>query len=139
MNTLKNALLRLPVIIGYMALSLLIVSCSGDDDATAKPYDHAHTNTTDMAKHPFEHEFAKQCVARETANSVNKAMDSQRFAEPCLCIATYLMQDLTAVEAEKFLNEKKHAQSLRIKYETAAYNCLQRKQPAESPKIFETR
>lgn len=147
MNTSNKAFHRLLIVIGYMTLSMLLVSCSNDDVETVnqdnvaikKPYDHDHEITTDMEKHQFEHKFAKQCVAREITNSVNKEMDRERFAEPCLCIATYVMEDLTAVEAEKYLYEKKHPQSLRIKYETAAYNCLQTKQPAKSPKIFEHR
>jgi len=35
------------------------------------------------------------------------------------------MKDLTAIEAEKYLTEHENAQSLRIKYENAAYHCLQ--------------
>lgn len=137
MKTLIKALQSLPTIIGYMLLSIVLVSCSGDDQTINSSannkisdghYDHIHDSLTNMDKHPFEHEFSRQCIARETANSVNKEYDEKRFAEPCLCIAMYLMKDLTAVESEKFLLEKKHTQSLRIRYETAAYNCLQKQQ-----------
>ena len=134
---MKTLMQSLPAVIGYMLLSIALVSCSGDDETISSSgkqktiiehYDHIHDSLVNMDKHPFEHEFARQCIVRETADSVNKAYDSKRFAEPCLCIAVYLMKDLTAVESEKFLHEKKHTQSLRIRYETAAYNCLQKQQ-----------
>ena len=39
------------------------------------------------------------------------------------------MKDLTGEEAEKFLAEHENPQSLRIKYENAAYHCLQQNTP----------
>jgi hypothetical protein len=64
---------------------------------------------TDIQKHVFEHEFAAECVDREVKNSINKDNDRKRFAKPCMCIATFMMKDLTAIEAEKFLKEKRAA------------------------------
>jgi hypothetical protein len=43
------------------------------------------------------------------------------------------MKDLTAQEAEKFLTEHENPQSLRIKYENAAYHCLQENAPPKEP------
>jgi hypothetical protein len=101
------------------------------------PFDHSHgAEVTDLIKHKFEHDFAEQCVEREVKNSINKGNDRKRFAKPCLCIATFMMKDLTAVEAEKFLKEHKNTQSLRIRFENAAYHCLQEKKQPKSPQIF---
>ena len=54
----------------------------------------------------------------------------------CECIATYMMKDLTAQEAEKFIKEREHPQSLRIKFEAAAYQCLQENTKPAGPKMF---
>ncbi|WP_305909305.1 hypothetical protein Q9L42_006120 [Methylomarinum sp. Ch1-1] len=105
--------------------------------AEHNPFDHSHgADVTDLVKHKFEHDFAEQCVEREIKNSVNKTEDRKRYAKPCLCIATYMMKDLTAVEAEKFLQEHKDTQSLRIRFENAAYHCLQQKSQPKSPQLF---
>jgi len=125
-------------------LAVLLAACSDDKPKTSvakkaehNPFDHSHgAEVTDLVKHKFEHQFADQCVDRETKNSVNKAMDRKRYAKPCMCIATYMMKDLTAVEAEKFLKEHKNTQSLRIRFENAAYHCLQEKSHPKGPKLF---
>ncbi len=115
---------------------LALVSCSDD-----KPkFDHSHGDeVTNLEKHQFEHAFAKQCVERETRNSVNKELDKKRYTEPCLCIAAYMMKDLTNQEAEKFLEEKKSTRSLQIRFDNAAYNCVQRRQNQNAPTIFNKR
>lgn len=140
--------ISLTSLVGLVAL-FLIAGCSDDkssksvesaSEAKTKPhvsFDHAHGNeVTDLVKHQFEHEFADQCVEREVKNSVNKELDRKRFAEPCMCIATYLLKDLTAKEAELFIKENKNTQSLRIKFESAAYHCLQEKAQPKGPKLF---
>jgi hypothetical protein len=87
-------------------------------------------------KQKFEHDFAAQCVDRELNNSANKIADAERLTKSCECITAYIAKDLTDEEAEKFNSEHEHPQSLRIKFEAAAYECLQEKtQPAE-PKLF---
>jgi hypothetical protein len=53
-----------------------------------------------------------------------------------MCIARRIMKDLTAVEAEKFLVEKKSTQSLKMSFDEAAYFCLQIKAKPKSPVIF---
>lgn len=133
-----------------MVIALSVTGCSDNDEKVAaekavvktaehnpNPFDHSHdVQVTDIQKHKFEHDFATQCVQRELKNSVNKDMDEDRYNEPCMCIATYLMKNLTAEEAEKFIDEHKNAQSLVIKYENAAYHCLQEKVQLKGPHLF---
>ncbi|MGR9086840.1 MAG: hypothetical protein ACU841_07180 [Gammaproteobacteria bacterium] len=131
-----------------IVFALAITGCSDEQKSTTRqntviakpehnPFDHTHdVKVTDVQKHKFEHDFAQQCVQRELEKSVNKAEDEARWKEPCMCIATYLMKDLTAEEAGKFIHEHKNTQSLVIKYESAAYHCLQAKTQAKSPKLF---
>ncbi|MCK5353723.1 MAG: hypothetical protein KAJ63_01285 [Methyloprofundus sp.] len=123
-------------------LALVLNGCSDDEPKQQakkvhNPWDHTHDSVvTDVQKHVFEHDFAEQCVERETKNSINKDNDRKRFTKPCMCIATFMMKDLTAVEAEKFLKENKSTQSLRIRFENAAYHCLQNKEQPKSPQLF---
>ncbi|WP_340120957.1 hypothetical protein [Methylobacter svalbardensis] len=128
-----------------MAIALSITGCSDDKEKTVaakpatvaavhNPFDHSHdTPVTDIQKHKFEHDFAKQCVQRELKNSDNKEADAAQYTQPCMCIAKFLMKDLTAEEAEKFIGEHKNAQSLVIKYENAAYHCLQQNAHPKGP------
>ncbi len=123
-------------------------ACSDDKQATGnqpttqstvRKFDHAHgAEVTDLVKHEFEHDFAEQCVERELRNSINKEQDRQRFGKSCMCIATYMMKDLTAKEAEKFVKQHKNTQSLRIRFENAAFHCLQaqKKSQPRAPVIF---
>lgn len=126
---------------------LLTAACSDDKPATEKkmqtdgvhnePISHTLLNSTASSsdKQKFENEFAKQCVARELKNSNNPDVEEPRVAKACECIATFMMKDLTAIEAEKFLTEHQGSQSLTIKYENAAYHCLQQKAP-QPPHLF---
>ncbi|EGW23072.1 MULTISPECIES: hypothetical protein [Methylobacter] len=128
-----------------MVIALAVTGCSDDEQKTAaakpaaanvvhNPFDHSHDGeVTDIQKHKFEHDFASQCVDRELKNSTNKEFDKVRYATPCMCIAKFLMKDLTAEEAEKFIGEHKNAQSLVIKYENAAYHCLQQNAHPKGP------
>ncbi len=90
----------------------------------------------DSQKQKFEHDFAAQCVERELNNSANKIDDADRITKTCECISTYIMKDLTDEEAEKFNKEHEHPQSLRIKFEAGAYECLQGKVEPAGPKLF---
>ncbi len=123
-----------------LVIVLSVAGCSDDEQklAAAKPvhnpFDHSHdTPVTDVQKHKFEHDFADQCLQRELKNSTNKEVDTVRYSAPCMCIAKFLMKDLTADEAEKFIGEHKNAQSLVIKYENAAYHCLQQNSHPKGP------
>lgn len=140
----QNSVFKMPQkALIVIAVSLLASACSDDKPKTSankvshNQFNHAHgPEVTNLVKHKFEHQFADQCVEREIKNSVNKAIDRKRYAKSCLCIATYMMKDLTAVEAEKFLQEHKNTQSLRIRFENAAYHCLQEKALPKGPKLF---
>jgi len=126
-----------------IVIALTIVGCSDDKEKTVtataateahNPFDHTHdVEVTDVQKHKFEHDFAAQCVQREVKNSSDKEADKLRYSEPCMCIAKFLMKDLTAEEAQRFIGEHKNAQSLVIKYENAAYRCLQQNAQPKGP------
>ncbi len=129
-------------------IALSVSGCSDDKKETVavksnttpihNPFDHSHDiPVTDIQKHKFEHEFAEQCVERELKESVNKDEDRERFSKSCMCVATYMMKDLTAQEAEKFLKEHENPRSLQIKYESAAYHCTQQKSADKGFKTFE--
>jgi hypothetical protein len=106
-------------------LAVGMVGCS-DDKSDFDPFDHSHdVPVSDMEKHKFEHKFADQCVARESKGSTNP--DTSKLEKDCMCIAKYMLKDLTAAESEKFLEEEQNTQSLVIKYDAAAYHCLQEK------------
>ncbi len=134
-----NKKLILTILISFVICATL-VSCSDDDNKSVKDvetvFDHPHEKVTDIEKHKFEHEFSQDCVIRELKHSKEKNPDKERFKKPCMCIAKFMMKDLTAVEAEKFLTEDKDTQSLRIRFDNAAYNCLQENQPRQAPKLF---
>jgi len=132
----------------FFVLSVLVVTACSDDKPKTdnkvqtdgvhnEPISHTLLNSKVSAsdKQKFENAFAEQCVTRELKNSNNPDNDKPRFAQACECIATYLMKDLTAIEAEKFLTEHQGSQSLTIKYENAAYHCLQQKTP-QPPHLF---
>ncbi len=115
-------------------IMLFITGCSDDEEkkvavkTSHNPFDHSHEiPVTDVQKHKFEHDFAAQCVERELQNSINKDVDKERFAKSCMCVATFMMKDLTAQEAEKFLTEHENPRSLQIKYDSAVYHCTQQK------------
>ncbi len=127
-----------------MAFALaFLTGCGGDEQpdkqSHAPSFDHSHgSEVSDLKKHQFEHKFAEQCVAREIKNSVNKDEDRKRYEKDCLCIATRMMKDLSAEDAEKFLDENKNTQSMRMSFDEAAYFCLQKNQPShiKGPKLF---
>ena len=138
--------------VACLVFAFALIGCSDDEDKQLNrgeaeniqhkaeghnPFDHSHdVPVTDVQKHKFEHDFAAQCVERELKNSPNNEADKARWEKPCMCIATYMMKNLTADEAEKFIEEHKNTQSLVIKYENAAFHCLQAKQQAKSPQLF---
>ena len=125
-------------------IALAVTGCSDDKEkavpvkAAFNPFDHSHdVPVTDIEKHKFEHDFAAQCVERELKNSVNKEEDKERFSKSCLCVATDMMKDLTAQEAEKFLKEHENPRSLQIKYDSAVFHCTQEKPLDKGFKIYE--
>lgn len=127
------------------ALSLMLIAgCSDEKTSTTSsvaqktPVSHTllGTKVSDNDKQKFEKTFENQCVQRELKNSTNPDNDQPRVSKACGCIATFMMKDLTAIEAEKFLTEHENAQSLTIKYENAAYHCLQEKAPPQAAHLF---
>lgn len=126
---------------------LTVVGCSDDKGKESKmqtngvektPISHtlldAKVSASDKQK--FEIAFASQCEQRELKGSNNPDTDKPRVDKACECIATFMMKDLTAIEAEKFLTEHQGSQSLTIKYENAAYHCLQQKNPPSPTHLF---
>ncbi|MCK9605404.1 MAG: hypothetical protein M0R33_03020 [Methylomonas sp.] len=101
------------------------------------PFDHSHDEVvTDVVKHQFEHEFADQCVARELRGSANPDVDKPRLDKDCMCIAKYMMKDLSSEEAKHFLKQHENPHSLQIKFDAAAYFCVQNKQQPKGPHLF---
>lgn len=124
MSILSRCFQARAIILSATLLSMLLISCSEQENTDNSRFDHPHPKTIDLKKHLFEHEFAQQCVARETIKQVNANVVRERLAESCLCMATYLFKDLAAEESYKLLNNKKTAQSMKRKYEEAAKHCL---------------
>lgn len=123
-------------------LALLMAGCSSGPDNSSKQgkqtkpttetvtselsyaFDHPHDESvTDMEKHKFQHQFADQCVERELRIYPQAKKNKKSLEKTCMCIAGYMMKDLTAVEAEKFLKEKKNTRSLQIRFNNATYFC----------------
>lgn len=125
-------------LIGTLLCLTMLNGCSDDDkskqnESESVSHELLNAKVTDEEKQKFEHAFESQCIAREAKQSGDEEAAKAQFTEPCRCIATYMMKDLTAIEAEKFLEEHEDAQSLRIKYENAAYHCLQQKAHPKGP------
>lgn len=139
----------IPVCVALL-LTLALGACSdsreerqtnaGAPQSQAQPvFDHPHgAEVSDLVKHKFEHDFAEQCVDREIKAAGNQEQYRDELAKSCMCIAQDLMKNLTAKEAELFLQEHKNTQSLRIRYEAAAYKCVQTKthlQHSQAPEV----
>lgn len=129
---------KLNVIMLSLAVCMTLIACS--DEPSVKDaesvFEHPKKPVTGLEKHKFELEFSDDCIQRELRNSINKASDKPRIEKACSCIAEFMMKNLTAVEAEKVLEDDSDTQSLRIRFDNAAYNCLQEDQPEQSPKLF---
>lgn len=91
---------------------------------------------TDVEKESFENTFTKECVQRELKHSKNTNKDVDKLNKTCACISKHMLGDLTEVEADKFLKERKNTQSMRIRYDEAAYDCLQEDQVQPAPELF---
>lgn len=129
--TLKTLL---PVLLATLVLGFT-VGCSDEKPEvpvqTKKeafdPFDHSKDEKiTKSEKQEFEKFFAEKCIKDEMTATGG---DRQKFERPCHCMATYLMKDLTAKEAEKFVEEHENPVSLTLKENAAAYHCLQENAP----------
>ena len=131
-------------------LTLLISACSDDKTqsnsaektapAAKQPKNH-HVNASqgeapESVKQKFINEFSKKCVARELKNSNNPDVEKKRFEDSCGCIADHIAADLADVDAEKYLLAHEDTQSLDIKFDQAAYFCLQAKGLPKGPHLF---
>lgn len=73
----------------------------------------------------FEQIFAEQCIKKEIRNSVNPDVDRLRFSKPCSCIAKRIGDELSERERERFLIKQKITRSLAMRFDKAAYFCVQ--------------
>lgn len=111
------------IIVIFTFLSVL-VSCTEPDNTEHNKFDHYHDKAIDMEKHLFEHVFAEQCVAQKMMVVIDHKINSKKVEERCLCIASYLFKDMAVKESYRFLHDKRHALTLRNKYEAATKQCL---------------
>ena len=81
--------------------------------------------TTESKKVQFEQMFAEQCIKKEIGNSVNPDVDRLRLSKPCSCIAKRIGGELSERERERFLLKQKITRSLAMRFDKAAYFCVQ--------------
>ncbi len=143
MNNTNQKFRGIILAIACITLLSIVAGCSSESDKSNQQSnkvnqtepselsyedDHPHDETvTDMEKHKFQHKFADQCVEREIRNSPQAKNNKKSLEKTCMCIAKYMMKNLTAVEAEKFLDEKKTPRSLQIRFNNATYFCAKNK------------
>jgi len=96
----------------------------------SKPLDKASW----VEKGKFKKEFNKDCVTREVNLAGDKA-DHKYIEKTCACITDYMDNHLTDAEADEFLKEDSHMRALQIRYDTAAYQCIQEDQKVAEPKV----
>ncbi|WP_445367473.1 hypothetical protein ACH5Y9_21085 [Methylomonas sp. BW4-1] len=143
MKTRKTSYLFTTLIVS----ALTIAGCSSDEAETPKASASAGTakkavhrvdtgEATEPEKRQFEKEFSAKCVERELKNSNNKDVDEKRFQESCDCIAEHIMKDLSEIDAEKYLEDHEDTHTLQIKFDAAAYFCLQNKPQPKGPHLF---
>ena len=98
----------------------------------SKPVDKA----TWVEKGRFNKEFKKDCIARELKGAgADGNVDKPFIEKTCDCIADYMDDHLTDQEAEEFLGEDSHMRALQIRYDTAAFHCIDGAKKVAEPKI----
>ncbi len=97
----------------------------------SKPVDKASW----VEKGKFKKEFTKDCINRELQSAGKNKVDRGYIEKTCACIADYMDEHLTDQEAEEFLGEDNHMRALQIRYDTAAYQCIQGAKKTAEPKI----
>lgn len=137
-----------PAVLMISLLTVLLSACSDDKAekassektvATTKSHKLNHVDygeASESVKQKFAGEFSKKCVARELKNSINKDVDQKRFEDNCGCIAKRIAEDLSDVDAEKYLQVHEDTQALEIKFDAAAFFCLQNKPQPKGPHLF---
>lgn len=130
------------------SLALFATACSSDKEeapqsektiSKSKPSNNNNVDqgeASDTVKQKFTNVFAQNCLKRELANSVNKDSDEKRFQESCSCIANHIAEDLAEVDAEKYLDDHEDTHTLQIKFDAAAFFCLQNKPQPKGPHLF---
>lgn len=101
----------------------------------SKPADKANW----VEKGKFNKEFSKDCIARELNSAGEAKVDKAYIEKTCNCIADYMDDHLTDQEADEFLKEDSHMRALQIRYDTAAYHCIQGADKVAEPKITKFR
>lgn len=100
-------------------------------DQMSKPLDKASW----VEKGRFKKEFTKDCIGRELKTAGTDKLDRAYIEKTCACIADYMDENLTDQEAEEYLGEDNHMRALQIRYDTAAYQCIQGAKNVEEPKV----
>ncbi len=130
------------------SLALFATACSSDKEevpqsektiSKSKPSNNNNVDqgeASDTVKQKFTNVFAQNCLKRELKNSVNKDSDEKRFQESCSCIASHIAEDLAEVDAEKYLDDHEDTHTLQIKFDAAAFFCLQNKPQPKGPHLF---
>lgn len=134
--------------LAVVALGTIASGCSDEKSQTAtsetnvakaRPSNNNNVDAgeaSDSVKQKFINIFAQNCVARELKNSVNKDIDEKRASEACGCIARHISEDLADVDAEKYLEDHEDTHTLEIKFDAAAFFCLQNKPQPRGPHLF---
>lgn len=135
--------------LAFLLFSLFLLNACSDDKSSStstsssaakakapekKHVEHGEAN--DTAKYKFEKAFAAKCVERELHNSINPDSDRPRLEENCGCISRHISEDLSDVDAEKYLEAHEDTHALQIKFDAAAYFCLQNKPQPKGMHLF---
>lgn len=148
--TRKTILNPVYVLLLMLFISLTVIGCSDDTSGGAKTESAGlakgksvkkentvdYGEASDSVKNKFIKTFSQNCVARELKNSANPDVDQKRFQQSCDCIANHIADDLAEVDAEKYLDDHEDTQTLGIKFDTAAFFCLQNKPQPKGPHLF---
>ena len=138
------------VLIGLIVsgLTLFVTGCSSEEPETAKtsaattavhkpkPDVEIKDEASKSVKADFVEKFTEVCVERELKVSVNPDIEKKRAEESCGCIAQQIADNLTEVDAEKYIENGEDTRTLQIKFDTATYFCLQNKKQFKGPQIF---
>jgi hypothetical protein len=144
----KLPLNKILVLLTISVLTVFTYGCSSDESEAPKTEKAASApkavnnnnvdsgEASDTAKQKFEKVFAQNCVKRELKTSVNKDVDEKRFQDSCSCIANHIAEDLAEVDAEKYLDDHEDTHTLQIKFDAAAFFCVQNKAQPKGPHLF---
>lgn len=133
------------------SFTLMLTACSSDKDKeatketstaaltatkTPEPDQEIEGEASESVKEKFEKRFTEACVKRELKSAVNPDIEEKRAEENCSCIAEHMADDLTDVDAEKYIEDGVDTRTLQIKFDTATFFCLQNKKQFKGPQIF---